>query len=75
MKLYVLERDEDHSGVSGIGVIADVAEFPNGWCAVSFRPGNADVSNGIWYSSLADVDRIHGHGGSTRLVLTKEPTS
>ena len=68
MRLFELVRDEDVSGVSGTGKVAEVCEFASGWCAVSFLPHTAGIPNVIVYGSLTDVVAIHGHGGKTRLI-------
>lgn len=68
VRLYHLVRDEDVSGVSGTGVVAEVCEFSNGWVAVGFLLSTAGIPNLINYGSIEDVEKIHGHGGKTRLV-------
>jgi hypothetical protein len=68
MRLYEMVRDEDVSGVSGTGPVGEIAEFENGWVAVSFYSFTANVPNVIVYSSLADAEKIHGHQGRTRIV-------
>ena len=68
MKLYEMIRDTDVSGVSGTGPVAEVVEFDNGWCAVAFYHYTAGVPNVIVYSSIEDCEKIHGHGGLTKLV-------
>lgn len=74
MRLYEMIRDEDVSGVSGTGPVGEIVEFDSGWCAVSFYGYTANVPNVIVYSSLADAERIHGHGGRTRLVERSDPS-
>lgn len=66
-------RDEDVSGVSGTGPVGEIAVFESGWAAVSFYRYTADVPNVIVYSSLADAEKIHGHGGRTRIVERIHP--
>lgn len=68
MNCYHLVRDKDISGVSGTGIVAEVCQFQNGWCALAFLPHTAGVSNVIVYGNIEDVLKIHGHSGSTRLV-------
>lgn len=68
---FKLIRDEDVSGVSGIGVIAEGTVFSSGavslmWIntpypTVTFHPGGVD-----------SVMYVHGHGGKTRLVWEDE---
>jgi len=75
MKLYHLVRTEDVSGVSGTGIIAEVCEFDNGWCAVAFLLHTAGIANIIVYSDIAHVEQIHGHQGKTTLVPLPIPNS
>jgi hypothetical protein len=68
VRLFDLIRDEDVSGVSGRGHVAEAVQFENGKVVVGFLKHTADVSSAIVYDSLDDVARVHGHGGKTRLV-------
>lgn len=63
---FVLRRDEDESGVSGEGVVAQGVVFTDG--AVALRWLTEYRSTGI-YNSIEDVERIHGHGGKTKVVF------
>jgi hypothetical protein len=72
VRLYDLYRDEDPSGVSGTGHVAEVCEFSTGWCVVSFLPHTAGIPNVIVYGNLTHVVAIHGHEGKTRLVARGE---
>lgn len=68
MRYFVMERAEDVSGISGTGVVAEVVEFSNGKCVVAWDASKSGVPSVIVYDSLEDVDKIHGHGGATRIV-------
>ena len=68
MRCFELVRDEDVSGVSGTGAVAEVAEFENGKVVVAWYLHTAGVPNVTVYDSLSDAEKIHGHGGRTRLV-------
>jgi len=63
---FVLRRDEDETGVSGTGDVADGVRFPDGTVAMRWRTGTASTAV---YDSVADVEAIHGHGGKTRIVF------
>ena len=65
MRNFLLVRDEDVTGVSGVGTIAEVTEFSTGKVVVAWQPpfGAIEV-----FDALEHVERIHGHGGKTRLV-------
>lgn len=60
--LFVLQRHEDPSGVSGTGVVAHGAEFDDGSVALHW-PG-ATPTTSVW-SDIRHVEQVHGHGGST----------
>jgi hypothetical protein len=66
-RLFHLVRDEDHTGVSGTGIVAEGAVFSTGRVALHW------VSNGLsstaLHDSLENVTAIHGHGGKTRVVF------
>ena len=65
MKTFHLERTEDISGVSGTGIVAQGVVFDDGHAAMRWM--TATSSTAI-YTSVDDLVKIHGHGGSTRLV-------
>ena len=66
MFMYELRRDEDATGVSGVGVVAQGVVFDDG--TVTQRWLTANRSTAL-YASIADVIKIHGHEGRTRVVL------
>lgn len=66
MQLFELHRDTDETGISGTGVVAQGVVFDDGRCAMRWLPG---VVSTVLYDSLDDVERIHGHGGKTRIVM------
>lgn len=66
MELFQLQRDEDESGVSGTGVVAEGIKFTNGVCVVNWTTPHRSL--GI-FDSVADLVAIHGHGGKTRVVF------
>lgn len=61
----MLWRREDESGVSGTGVVAEGVQFADGSAALRWK--TAYRSTAV-YASMDDVQRIHGHGGKTRIV-------
>lgn len=67
---YALVRDEDVSGVSGTGLVCEVAQFSDGHAAVhwvgSKFPWTTPCPEGI-----DAIQEIHGHEGKTRLVPLK----
>ena len=70
MKTFTLVRDEDVSGVSGIGVVAEGVEFSDGSVVLRWVVGE-HRSTVIW-PSIEAVRAIHGHDGKTRVVYAAE---
>jgi hypothetical protein len=65
MRRFVLERDVDATGVSGVGRVAEGVVFSSGWVALTWL---TDVTSLVFYPSIQNVERIHGHSGLTRVV-------
>jgi hypothetical protein len=63
---FHLQRDTDATGVSGTGKVAEGCQFSNGKCALTWL---TDVTSGVWYERIEDVEYIHGHQGQTRIVF------
>ena len=70
MKTFLLVRNEDVSGVSGTGVIAEGVEFENGKCVLGWLPLYRSVS---MYDSVDEMEAVHGHNGRTYIEWIKEP--
>lgn len=70
MRTFVLVRDEDVTGISGTGRVAEGIEFSNGKVAVQWIVG--DHKSTVVWDSIESVKAIHGHGGATRVVFVKE---
>ena len=66
IRVFHLIRDEDDSGVSGTGTVAEVFEASDGTVVVRWL---SNMSSTNIYNNFKQVERIHGHGGKTRLVL------
>lgn len=66
---FRLIRNQDESGVSGTGHVADGVEFVDGRCALRWR--TAITSTSV-YDSIADLKSIHGHGGKTEIQYLSE---
>lgn len=70
-RLFVLKRDEDETGVSGTGVVAEGVQFSDGTVALRWR---SYIKSTAIYESIRACEAIHGHGGKTRvLFLDEEP--
>ena len=65
MKLFELRREEDESGVSGTGTVAQGVIFDNGKCALTWLTKYTSIAV---YESIELVIAIHGHNGKTKVV-------
>jgi hypothetical protein len=66
MLRFQLHRDEDETGVSGVGVVAEGVLFTDGVAAIRWL---TEPTSTAIYRSIADVEHIHGHQGKTRIVF------
>jgi hypothetical protein len=66
MRTFHLQRNEDVSGVSGTGVVAEGIQFSSGTVVVAWIVG--DHRSLEIHNSIEDCDAIHGHGGKTVVV-------
>lgn len=69
MRTFHLHRDEDVSGVSGIGVIAEGTLYSNTKVVISWLTVHKSMSI---YDSLAEMMAVHTHGTKTRIVWDDE---
>jgi hypothetical protein len=61
---FLLCRDEDVSGLSGIGHVAEGVEFWDGTCAMRWRTA---IRTTTFYASIQDLNAIHSHEGRTTI--------
>lgn len=64
-KPFRLERNTDYSGISGTGVVAEGAEFPNGQVIIKWL---GDRPSLVLWQSMAHAESVHGHNGGTEFV-------
>ena len=65
MRRFELHRDEDETGVSGTGVVAEGVAFRNGKIVLAWLTRHKSLTV---YDDMATLETIHGHGGKTRVV-------
>jgi hypothetical protein len=70
MRRFQLHRDHDITGVSGTGLVAEGAAFSDGGAVVRWLTGTR--STVVW-DDVEDINKIHGHGGATRIVWVDPP--
>ena len=65
---FVLYREEDATGVSGTGVVATGIVWPDGHAALRWKADDrgAASSTSVW-TSVADLLRVHGHNGLSKI--------
>jgi len=64
MKIFYLKREEDESGISGTGRVAQGFVFDNGKVSVTWLSEHPSVTI---YDNIGEVHAIHGHGGKTAI--------
>jgi hypothetical protein len=65
---FVLHRQEDVSGISGTGIVAEGVEFSDG--TVSLRWTSQSPTSVVFHDNgIESVKRVHGHNGATRIVF------
>lgn len=69
---FLLVRDEDPTGVSGTGAVAQGVEFADGTVALRWM---TDWPTSVVFhdEGLRSVVKVHGHGGKTRVVWVERP--
>ena len=65
-RLFVLQRDQDISGISGTGIVADGVQWPNGQVTLCWRGEHSSVA--VW-PCMSDAMWCHGHDGATKAVF------
>lgn len=76
---FTLHRYDDITGISGVGVVAHGAVFPDGTTVVRWRDlGGPAAERGVRpttviFPSIAAVEALHGHNGATRILWDTDP--
>lgn len=65
MRRFYLRRDEDVSGTSGTGRVAEGVQFWDGACVMRWR---TEVRSVTFYDSIQDLHAIHTHEGRSTIV-------
>jgi hypothetical protein len=64
VRRFLLVRLEDHSGVSGTGVVAEGVQFSTGKCIIAWI---SEYPSYALYDSIDVLEKIHGHDGRTKV--------
>lgn len=65
-RLFTLQRTEDVSGTSGLGIVAEGVEFSDGTCVLHWLSQLHSIEI---CANLHVVESIHGHEGRTKVVF------
>lgn len=65
MRQFVLQRNEDATGTSGEGVVAEGVEYSNGQVAIHWLSQLESVNV---YANTKVLAALHGHDGRTEVV-------
>lgn len=66
---FALVRDQDVTGVSGTGTVADGVVWPDGTVTIRWRGHRAST---VQWARIEDAIDVHGHGGATRFEWLDE---
>jgi hypothetical protein len=69
MRRFHLLRDEDETGVSGKGVVAEGCVFTDGVTVIRWHGATPST---VVHDSITAVEKIHGHGGKTKIIWKDE---
>ncbi len=72
---FLVVRDQDVTGLSGTGVVAEGVEFTDGTTVVRWRELPHDSEHyqrgvratTVTFPNVGAVEALHGHGGATRV--------
>jgi hypothetical protein len=70
VRRFQLHRDQDVTGISGTGLVAEGAAFSDGGAVVRWLTG---IRSTVVWDDVEAVEKIHGHGGQTRIVWLDDP--
>ena len=65
MRTFVLQRNEDLSGVSGTGIVAEGVQFHDGQIVLSWFGRLHTI---VTAPNIETIERVHGHEGKTVIV-------
>lgn len=65
MKTFKLSRETDLSGISGTGLVGEGVIFSDGRVAMRWLTETATT---VLFDCIEHVEKIHGHGGFTKVV-------
>lgn len=67
MRRFVVQRQRDETGISGIGLVAQGVQFSDGVVVMRWCTATGPQSTTI-FNSVDDLRTVHGHNGATTIV-------
>jgi hypothetical protein len=72
MRTFILVRDEDITGISGTGPVAEGIEFSDGTVVMRWRgpiehPWGTTEATTVVHPNIRNVENLHGHNGATHI--------
>ena len=64
MRRFKVKREQDESGISGTGVVAEGVEFENGKVVIQWLSHKPSVTV---FDNIKHIKDLHGHGGKTKI--------
>ena len=68
-KLFWLQRIKDETGLSGTGIVCEGIQFSDGRCVMRWI---GKIDSIVHHKRIEDVQEIHGHNGSTKIIWSLE---
>lgn len=77
IRTFRLQRDEDITGISGTGIVAEGVEFSDGtvvlrWLGPVEQPWGIIEPTTVVHPNIDNVEHLHGHHGSTKIAWDHE---
>lgn len=78
MRRFLLVRDVDITGISGIGTVAEGVQYTDGvvalrWLGPVHHEWGVIMPTIVIHPSIGNVEVLHGHQGSTRIEWVDGP--
>ena len=71
LRRFHFSREKDVSGISGCGIVACGVMFDDGQIALRWAGDHPSLNI---YKSIEDLEYIHGHSGSTKIIWDDPPS-
>jgi hypothetical protein len=67
-RLFDLVREQDVTGISGTGVVAEGVEFSDGTVVMRWLPVDGVLPTTVVHAGVDNVLALHGHNGMSKVV-------